>query len=432
MDTSTKKNDPFAALRYKNFMLYIGTRFFLSMTIRMHGVIASWQIYKYTKDELALGMVGLSEVIPFIIVSFFAGHIADNYNRKTIIIISLCTLIVSTITLFGFAIDPTFYVKTGTFPLYILVGCMGIVRGFLASSMIPLMTQLVPRKLYGNASTWNISLFQSGALLGPSIAGLLCAISFSTAYGTSLVFLLIAISCIFFISPNPIEAKEKKETLKESLLAGLKFVFKKKILLNAILLDLFVVLFGGAMAMLPVYADRIYHVGASELGLISSMPALGGIATAIIIAYRPPTKNAGRNLLFSVACLGTTTIFFAFNNNYYIGLLLFLLIGAFDEVMTVTRHTIVQLSTPDHMQGRVAAVGSIFNGSSVEIGSFESGVAAKLMGLVPSVAFGGIMTLLITAITFKIAPQLRKLNLEKVLEEPLEEEQKTEPERLTV
>lgn len=417
MEKRTSKNDPFAALRFKNFMLYMGTRFFLSMTIRMHGVIVSWQIYKYTKDELALGMVGLSEVIPFLIVSFFAGHVADNYNRKGIIIIAISSLIISTVALTGFAIDPTFYQKTGTFPIYVLVGLTGVIRGFLAASMTPLMTQLVPRKLYANASTWNISLFQTGALIGPSIAGLLCALSFGTAYGVSLVFLIIAISCLLFIKPEPIERGKRSESLKDSLLAGLKFVFKKEILFSAILLDLFVVLFGGALAMLPVYADRIYHVGAGELGLISSMPALGGILTAIIIAYRPPGKNAGRNLLLSVCCLGITTIIFAFNTNFHIGMVLFLLIGAFDEVMTVTRHTIVQLATPDHMQGRVASVGSLFNGSSVEIGAFESGATAKLMGLVPSVAFGGVMTLLIAALTFKFAPKLRKLNLADVIEE---------------
>lgn len=417
MSELTHKNDPFAALRYKEFSLYIGTRFFLSLAIQMYSVIISWQIYAYTKDELALGMIGLSEVIPFLITSFFSGHVSDHYNRKTIILISIVSLILSTSALLGFAWNPQLFLRAGIIPIYAIVGFMGVVRGFIASAMMPFMTQLVPRKLYGNACSWNSSLFQTGSLLGPSLAGILCAISFPVAYQTSLFFLLIAITCLFFIASRPIPPKEKKETLKESLLAGLKFVFKKRILLHAILLDLFVVFFGGAMAMLPVYADRIYHIGSAELGVLSSMPALGGILTAIIMAYKPPTKNAGRNLLLAVVCLGILTILFAFNTNYYFGLVLFLLIGAFDDVMTVTRHTIVQLATPDHMQGRVTAVGSIFNGSSMEIGAFESGVAAKLMGLVPSVAFGGVMTLLIAAFAYKAAPQLRKLNIEEFHQE---------------
>ena len=228
------------------------------------------------------------------------------------------------------------------------------------------------------------------------------------------VLIVISVIFFFFISSKPIPKKEKKESLFESLSVGIKFVFSNQLILGALTLDLFAVLFGGAVSMLPAYADKILHVGSEQLGLLRAAPAFGAVIMALIIAYKPPTKNAGRSLLISVGAFGIATVLFGISTNFYLSLFFLFLTGAFDNVSVVIRHTILQLSTPDEMRGRVSAVNSIFIGSSNEIGSFESGVAARAMGLKPSIVFGGIMTILIVALTAKIAPKLRGLNLKSL------------------
>lgn len=408
-------HDPYAALRIKEFLLFLNTRFFLTLAIQMQSVIVALQIYDITKDELALGMIGLSEAIPFIIVSFFSGHVADTISRKLIIIISVSFLILSTSALLYFSLDTSTTLKTyGTLPIYLVFGFIGIVRGFISASFPAFMAQIVPRELYANSATWNSSMWHVGAVIGPAVAGIVCAISFSAAYSINIVFIILSIFSFVFIASKPLPVKEKKESLKESLSVGIKFVFSNQLILGALSLDLFAVLFGGAVAMLPAFADKILHVGAMELGFLRAIPAVGAIVTAIILAYKPITKNAGRTLFINVALFGVATIMFAISTNYYLSLFFLFLTGAFDNVSVVIRHTILQLATPDEMRGRVSAVNSIFIGSSNEIGAFESGVAASAMGLVRSVIFGGAMTILIVAGTYKISPKLRKLNLKEI------------------
>lgn len=415
MNIQNKKHDPFAVLKIKEFLFFLNTRFFMTLAIQMQSVIVGWQIYQHTKDELALGMIGLAEAIPFIIVSLFSGHVADSYNRKRIIVISTSFLIFSTCILLYFSINATQLLPLyGTLPVFFVIGFMGIVRGFISAAFTPFMSQLLPRDLYTNAATWNSSVWHTGAVVGPAIAGLLCTISFTTAYKINLIFIVFSITSLLFIKSRPVPEKEKKETLNESLAAGIKFVFSNQLILGALSLDLFAVLFGGAVAMLPAYADKILHVGAAELGLLRAIPAVGAVVTAVIIAYFPPTKRAGQNLFLSIAGFGAATILFGMCTNYYWALFFLFLTGAFDNVSVVIRHTVLQLSTPDNMRGRVSAVNSIFIGSSNEIGAFESGVAARVMGLVPSVIAGGILTVLIVGITAKLAPKLRKLNLSSI------------------
>ena len=416
MSESTIKHDPFAALRIKEFLFFLNTRLFLTLGIQMQSVIVGWQIYIYTKDVLALGMIGLAEAIPFIIVSLFAGHIADTFNRKYIIILFTSLLLVCTSLLLYFSLDTSTVIKTyGTLPIFMVIGGIGVIRGFLAAAFPSLMSQIVPRHLYANSSTWNSTVWHVASVIGPAIAGFICAISFSVAYEVDVIMIVISILSVLFIASHPLPPKEKKESLTESLSAGIKFVFGNQIILGALSLDLFAVLFGGAVAMLPAYADKILHVGSVELGLLRAAPALGAVIMALIIAYKPPTRNAGRNLFLAVAAFGIATILFGISTNFYFSLFFLFLTGAFDNVSVVIRHTILQLSTPDEMRGRVAAVNSIFIGSSNEIGAFESGVAARAMGLKPSVVFGGIMTILIVALTAKIAPKLQKLNLDHIL-----------------
>lgn len=409
------KHDPFAALRIKEFLFFLNTRFFLTLAVQMQSVIVAWQVYDITKDELALGMIGLSEALPFIVVSFFSGHVADVVSRKMIILVSVSLLIVSTSFLLYFSLDISTVIKDyGTLPIYLVFGFIGIVRGFISAAFPAFMAQIVPREHYANSATWNSSVWHVGAVIGPAIAGIIIAISYSAAYTVNLIFIFLSILSFIFIAAKPIPLKEKKETLSQSLSAGIKFVFSNQLVLGALSLDLFAVLFGGAVAMLPAYADKILFVGPTELGFLRAAPAVGAIFTAIILAYKPITKNAGRNLFLNVGLFGVATILFGISSNYYLSLFFLFLTGAFDNVSVVIRHTILQLSTPDEMRGRVSAVNSIFIGSSNEIGAFESGVAAKAIGLVRSVVFGGVMTIIIVAGTYKVAPKLRKLDLKKI------------------
>jgi MFS family permease len=374
-----------------------------------------WQIYEHTRDELSLGMIGLAEAIPFILTSLFSGHVADVVSRKRIIVSSASLLLLSTAALLYFSANGSAFMQQyGTLPIYLVMGFVGIIRGFFAAATMPFLSQLLPREHYTNAATWNSSVWHTGAVVGPAIAGLICAISFSAAYVVSLIFIGIAILATVFIAARPVPPKEKKETLKESLSAGIKFVFSNQLLLGAISLDLFAVLFGGAVAILPAYADKILFAGPVELGFLRSAPAVGAIVTAMILAYKPPGKNAGKELFLNVGLFGVATILFAVSTNFYLSFFALFLTGAFDNVSVVIRHTIMQLSTPDNMRGRVSAINSIFIGSSNEIGAFESGLAARLMGLMPSVVFGGVMTILIVSLTAWRAPRLRKLNLKSI------------------
>ena len=411
----TTKYDPFAALRIKEFLFFLNTRFFLTLAIQMQSVIVGWQVYKITHNYLALGMIGLSEAIPFIAVSFFSGHVADTINRKLIILVSVSLLLISTSCLLYFSLDTSTVIQTnGTLPIYLVFGFIGIVRGFISAAFPAFMAQIVPREHYANSATWNSSIWHVGAVVGPAIAGIIIAVSYSAAYTVNLIFIILSIFSFLFIASKPLPKKEKKETLMQSLSGGIKFVFSNQLILGALSLDLFAVLFGGAVAMLPAYADKILHVGSVELGFLRAAPAIGAIVTAIILAYKPITKNAGRNLFINIGLFGVATILFAVSTNFYLSFFFLFLTGAFDNVSVVIRHTILQLSTPDEMRGRVSAVNSIFIGSSNEIGGFESGVAAKAMGLVRSVIFGGVATVIIVAATYKVAPKLRKLDLKKI------------------
>lgn len=415
LSKETIKHDPFAALRIKEFLFFLNTRFFLTLAIQMQSVIVGWQVYKITHNYLALGMIGLSEAIPFIAVSFFSGHVADTINRKLIILVSVSLLLISTSCLLYFSLDTSTVIQTnGTLPIYLVFGFIGIVRGFISAAFPAFMAQIVPREHYANSATWNSSIWHVGAVVGPAIAGIIIAVSYSAAYTVNLIFIILSIFSFLFIASKPLPKKEKKETLMQSLSGGIKFVFSNQLILGALSLDLFAVLFGGAVAMLPAYADKILHVGSVELGFLRAAPAIGAIVTAIILAYKPITKNAGRNLFINIGLFGVATILFAVSTNFYLSFFFLFLTGAFDNVSVVIRHTILQLSTPDEMRGRVSAVNSIFIGSSNEIGGFESGVAAKAMGLVRSVIFGGVATVIIVAATYKVAPKLRKLDLKKI------------------
>jgi MFS family permease len=410
-----EKHDPFAVLRIKEFNFFLANRFFMTLGIQMQSVIVGWQVYDLTHDVLALGMIGLTEAIPFIIISLFSGHIADSFNRKHIILVFSFLFILVTSLLLYFSMDAVTIIKNfGTTPIFIAIAFVGIIRGFLSAAYPSFMSQIVPRALYANAATWNSTFWHIASVMGPSLAGILIAVNYTVAYTVDISFIVLAFLAFLFISSKPIPAKEKIESLYESLSAGIKFVFKNQLILGALTLDLFAVLFGGAVALLPAFADKVLHAGSIELGFLRAAPAIGAVLMALIIAYKPPTKNAGRNLFLSVGAFGVATILFGLSTNFYWALFFLFLTGAFDNVSVVIRHTILQLSTPDNMRGRVSAVNGIFIGSSNEIGAFESGTTARAFGLKPSIVVGGILTILVVIVTAKLTPKLRKLNIDNL------------------
>jgi MFS family permease len=407
-----KSHDPFAVLRLKEYKFYLANRFLLTMGITMQSVIVGWQVYDITKDVFALGMIGLSEAIPFIVISIFSGHIADTFNRKKIILWFTFLFIIVTGALLYLSTDASSFIQRyGTLPIFSMIVLVGVIRGFLSAAFPSILSQIVPRELYGNAATWNSTVWHGASILGPSVAGLLIAVGYTTAYTVDITFIALSFLAFLFIASKPVPPREKSETLYESLTSGIKFVFKNQVVLGALSLDLFAVLFGGAVALLPAFAEEILHAGAVELGFLRAAPAIGAVVMAFIIAYKPPTKNAGRNLFLAVGAFGLSTILFGLSENIWMAFFFLFLTGAFDNVSVVIRHTVLQLATPDNMRGRVSAVNGIFIGSSNEIGAFESGATARAFGLKPSIIVGGILTVLVVAVTAKLAPKLRQLNI---------------------
>ncbi|MFO0495365.1 MAG: MFS transporter, partial [Flavobacteriia bacterium] len=342
-----KSHDPFAVLRLKEYKFYLANRFLLTMGITMQSVIVGWQVYDITKDVFALGMIGLSEAIPFIVISIFSGHIADTFNRKKIILWFTFLFIIVTGALLYLSTDASSFVQRyGTLPIFSMIVLVGVIRGFLSAAFPSILSQIVPRELYGNAATWNSTVWHGASILGPSVAGLLIAVGYTTAYTVDITFIALSFLAFLFIASKPVPPREKSETLFESLTSGIKFVFKNQVVLGALSLDLFAVLFGGAVALLPAFAEEILHAGAVELGFLRAAPAIGAVVMAFIIAYKPPTKNAGRNLFLSVGAFGLSTILFGLSENIWMAFFFLFLTGAFDNVSVVIRHTVLQLATP--------------------------------------------------------------------------------------
>jgi MFS family permease len=413
MAESKERHDPYGALRIKEFRFFIFARFISTIAIQMQSLIVGWQVYEMTKDAFSLGLIGLSEAIPYLSIALFAGHFADIINRKKIILFTMSLYLICAVTLFSFTCNlHNVLVLFGTLPIYIVISITGLARAMLYPSQIALMAQIVPRELYPNSATWNSTIWHIAAIAGPALGGLIYGFfGITIAYLSVVVLIIIGLFLFFGIKSKPIPPKEKEETLIQSLKTGISFVFKNQIILGALSLDMLAVLFGGAVAMLPVFAAEVLHVGPQGLGFLRAAPMCGAVIMSFIMAYHPPVKKAGKKLLSCVAGFGLCIILFAISKNFYLSIALLAMSGMFDNVSVIIRQTIIQLYTPDNMRGRVASVNSIFIGSSNEIGSFESGLAAKIMGLIPSVIFGGSMTLIVTGVTAKVAPILRKMNL---------------------
>lgn len=407
----TNPAGPYAALAIRDFRFFVAARFFVTLAIQIQSVVVAWQVYEITGDPLSLGLIGLAEALPSIAVSLYAGHVADVVERKGIVLVCLFTLLVCSAALLFFTLEPGRPLLTGTImPLYGVIFLSGIARGFLSPALFSLMPQLVPRELYSNAVTWNSALWETATIAGLALGGALYGFfDISTAYITDAVLTAVGFALAFFVSNKPLPPVSGEESVTEKIRNGLRFVFHNKLILSAISLDLFAVLFGGAVALLPIFASEVLHVGKIGLGILRAAPSVGALLMAFYITHFPIRKNMGRILLYSVAGFGVCMITFALSQNFWLSLFLLVLSGSFDCISVIIRSTMLQTLTPENMKGRVSAVNHIFIGSSNEIGMFESGVAAKLMGTVPSVIFGGCMTLVVVGVTGWVSKSLRQL-----------------------
>jgi MFS family permease len=416
-----KTHDPYAALRYKEFNTFLLLRFAMVFAWSMQFIVIEWQVYSLTKNPLSLGIIGLMEVIPAIAMALFAGHIVDQKEKKGLLL--KCILGFSVISFGLFLLTwPTvvsgYSTKVILYGIYFLVFLGGIVRSFLGPTIFSLLSLIVPKKVYPNAATWSSSVWQIGSVLGPAVAGFSITLigvhwSMCSVFLCS-IFSLIALSQI---ATKPILNPKIGEPIMESLKEGVKFVFNNKTVLGALSLDMVAVLFGGAVALLPIFAQDILKVGPEGFGVLRAAPAVGSFLILIVSAYVPMNKNAGMKLLAAIFAFGVCIIVFGLSTIFWLSVLALFFSGVVDGISVVIRQTILQLKTPDHMRGRVSAVNSIFVGSSNELGAFESGLTAKLMGTVTSVVFGGSMTLLIVLGTGIFSPGFRKLDLQKDIEE---------------
>jgi MFS family permease len=407
------EGEAFAVIRVKNFRLFLFYRVFMTMAALMQSVIVGWQIYDITRNVLWLGFIGLVEVIPQVTVSLFAGHYSDIWDRHKIIKYTSLLLILGAVILLVYSADSAYFsARFGIYPLFVTIFLTGLARGILSPAQVALMGQLVPRTLYANAATWNSANWQLAAVMGPAIGGMVYGFfGIVPAYTLVLILYTLSFLLMLLIRAGKHEVVTTNEGVFTRIQSGISFVFQTPELLGAFTLDMFAVLFGGAVAMLPVFASDILHVGPQGLGALRACPAIGAILMAVILMFHPPVKDSGKKLFFAVTGFGLCMIGFAISKNFLLSAFLLILSGAFDNVSVVIRGTILQLFTPDNMRGRVASVNSIFIGSSNELGAFESGVTAKIMGLVPSVIFGGCMTLAVVITTIKMNSPLRRLSI---------------------
>ncbi|GHM99639.1 MFS transporter [Cytophagales bacterium WSM2-2] len=405
-------HNPYAAMQVRDFRLFILSRLFVTVAVMMQAVVVGWQVYEITKDPLSLGLIGLAEAIPAIGVSLYAGHLADVMERKKIIMVCVITLLLCSAALLVFTVDMGAFILTnGALPIYAVIFVSGIARGFLSPANFSFMPQLVDRELYQNAITWNSTIWEGAAVGGPMIGGLIYGFfGITAAYCADVALVAAGAVCYFLIPSRPLPAITEEQGIWEKIKAGIKFVFTNQVILGAITLDLFAVLFGGAVALLPIFADTILNVGAVGLGFLRSAPSIGAVVTAVYITHNPIKKNMGKILLWCVAGFGFCMIGFGLSTSFWLSMGLLIVSGVFDCVSVIARSTMIHTLTPENMKGRVSAVNSIFVGSSNEIGAFESGVTARLFGTVRSVVLGGAMTLAVVGVTAWKAVKLRRLD----------------------
>ncbi len=398
------------------FIKLLTFRVLMVLAYQMMAVAVGWHIYEITHDPLSLGLIGLAEVLPYFACALFAGHAVDHFcSRRFFGTLSALTLALNALALTMLAMGWIGSSENASLWIYGAIMLTGIARAFIAPSYSTLFAIILPREAYNRASGISSSVFQVGLIIRPAIGGLLVGFASKTAaYGLATLFCLgaaIAMGSIKIKEPPPVV---DSPAILTSIAQGLRFVYSQQIVLSALSLDMFAVLFGGAVAMLPAFIHEVYQLGPEGLGILRAAPAVGAIMTGLWLTRHPINFHAGRWLLGAVAGFGLSIIGFALSTSFWLAATLLLLSGVFDGISVVMRTSILQLATPDAMRGRVSAINGIFIGSSNELGAFESGLAAKFMGLVPSVLFGGFMTLAVVGVTAKLAPKLRKLELHQL------------------
>lgn len=399
-----------AVLRLPEFRYLLCANGLSTLGGRALAVVIGYQIYSLTGSTLKLGVLGLCEAIPAISLALFGGHVADRSDRRRIV---LTTQTASVLCILCFAYLSTLQHASVLYGLYLITFLAGIARGFADPASSAFEAQVIPREAYVYASSWSSSVWQGCAILGPAIGGIVYKL-----IGASGTYLFIAglygLSLFWMsrIAPKPLPVPEEHESIWQSIAVGVRYVLHNQVIVGSMALDLFAVLFGGVVALLPVFAKDILKVGPVGLGFLTAAPSIGALLVALWSTHHPPLRHAGRSLLACVAGFGVAIIAFAFSHNFYLSLVLLFLTGVFDGVSVVVRRSVLRLLSPENMRGRIAAVNWIFIGASNEIGAFESGFAASLLGTVRSVWMGGIVTLLVVGATTVAAPQLRALNLE--------------------
>jgi MFS family permease len=402
-DLEILDNGPYAVLRNGDFVLYLVARFVASLGQQMLTVAVGWELYDRTHSALALGLVGLTQMVPMIVFTLPAGHLADNINRKRIILSASLLVSLSSLGLT--------FVSLGRASVGWIYACLfvaGTARTFLWPASSAFLPQLVSRRLFARAVTWNTGSFHLSSVVGPAAGGFLIAVTDrpATVYAINAAAVLVCFGLILPVRSHAVRLTPEKMTLA-SLVAGFRFVFASRVILGIITLDLFAVLLGGATALLPIYAKDILHVGPSGLGLLQAALPVGSLLSAAIIAHRPPFQKAGHALLWAVAGFGVATVVFGFSHWFWLSLATLGLCGATDNVSVVVRQTLVQLLTPDEKRGRVSAVNSLFIGTSNELGGFESGLVAHWFGPIFSVMSGGLGTILVVLVVAWVWPEIR-------------------------
>ncbi|MCU4413497.1 MFS transporter [Acinetobacter sp. WU_MDCI_Axc73] len=410
------KQDAFAALRYRDFSIITVNQFCLTLAILIQEIIVAYSLYKITKDPLTLGLIGLAEAIPFISLSLWGGYIADKFNKQLIMKICLFFSFPLPLVLWGifhlYGLNQI-SVHVLSLGIYAVIFCFGVIRGFYSPSATSLKPFLIPRELYTNGATWTTIGWQSGVILGPMLGGFMLAFLGRETSLLSVSILLFICFCLIMLLKKRSFPAIEHENMWSSLGEGFRFIWKTKIVLWAISLDLVSVLFGGVVALLPIFAEDILKVGPEGLGYLRAAPSIGALLTMIALTKFPPTHHAWRNMLLAVAGFGVFTIIFAFSSHMWLSLFALAMTGACDSISVVVRQTILQIFPPENMRGRVAAVNGMFVSSSNELGAFESGLAAKYMGTLAATLFGGCMTLAVVVLSWTKTKDLFHVDINK-------------------
>jgi len=413
-ETLQTKADPRAAFRYPAFVNYQFARFSIVVATEMQAVAVGWQVYEITKRPLDLGLVGLAQFLPSILLFLISGHAADRFNRRNLLLLcdfgfALCFALLIAITLGG---------NVSIISIYIVLVLLGVVRSFNGPVSRAIFPQLVPPEVFASSVAWGSTFWQAATILGPVLGGMLYAFAeraFGHGAGPESVYacsLAAAVVAVVLMARVPSEEKErnKPSATLDNVFEGFRYIWREKMILGAISLDLFAVLLGGAVALLPVYAREILETGPWGLGILRSAPGVGAGVMAIAIAHHPLKKRAGATMLWCVAGFGLSTVLFGLSSSFALSLFALFVVGATDMVSVIVRATLIQVATPDEMRGRVNAVDMIFIGASNELGQFESGITAQWLGTVPAVILGGIGAMVVTGLWAWIFPQLRKVD----------------------